>query len=135
MAFPDLVPSSRQFDPGDYPVKKQQMMDGFETRILYGSKRVNAKMQLTYQNISDTDVVKFWDHYEETRGTFETFRIGGTTGGAKAGMTLALATVIPFGSTSDTTGYGYWRYEGPPSVTSVYPGVSTVSVQLLAVIE
>jgi len=110
-------------------------MDGFETRILYGSKRVGAKMQLTYQNISDTDVVGFWDHYEEMKGTFQTFDIGLVDGGAKAGMTKELRTVIPFGSGSDTTGYGYWRYAGPPSVTSVYPGVSTVSVQLLAVIE
>ena len=135
MAFPDLVPSSRQFTPGNYPVKANQMMDGFETRILYGSKRVGATLSLSYSNIEDTDVVKFWDHYDEVKGTFETFVIGGADGAAKAGMTKDLATVVPFGTSKDPEGYGSWRYAESPAVTSVYPGVSNVSVKLLAVLE
>jgi len=125
MAFPSTAPSTRSVNYGDYPVKSVQMMDGFETRILYGSKRVGVELQLAYNNIADAIAEQFLSDYDTQRGTFGTFPLPSST---TDGMEQGLANQIP--GVSDTQ----WRYAGPPTVNSVYPGVSSVTVTLLAVL-
>ena len=39
MAFPSLVPSTRTFDAGNWPVKTYKAQSGAEVRILYGNRR------------------------------------------------------------------------------------------------
>ena len=73
MAFPSLVPTSRSFDAGDYPIRTFKSQNGAETRILYGSDRTNVKLQLSYANIGDALAELFLDHFDETKGTFNTF--------------------------------------------------------------
>jgi hypothetical protein len=75
MAFPSLIPTSRAFDPGDYPIKTFKSQNGAETRILYGSERTNVKLQLSYANIGDASAELFLDHFDETKGTFSTFAL------------------------------------------------------------
>lgn len=123
MSFPALVPSSRQFDAGDFAVKKFNAQDGAEFRILYGDKRVGMTMKLGYQNIPDAQAELFLDHYHEMQGTFQQFSIGPMARGGWAGNLDAIGAVT-WGS--------LWRYDGPPQIDSVYPGVSTVSVSLKA---
>ena len=48
MAYPDIRPTSRSFDPGNWPVRTNAQ-NGAEVRLLYGSQRYN-KLQLSYQN-------------------------------------------------------------------------------------
>lgn len=125
MTYPTTTPTSRSFSYGNYPVKTSQMMDGFETRILLGSKRTGVEMNLQYNNIADDLAKNFLDHFESQKGTYLTFDLpAGTT----TGMSPSLAGVIP--GVSDTQ----WRWAEPPAVTSVYPGVSSVSVKLVAVL-
>ena len=59
MPFPNLKPTSRSFDAGDYPIKTFQSQSGVETRILYGSRRTGAQLSLSFDNISDTDANAF----------------------------------------------------------------------------
>ena len=133
MEFPQIAPTSRNFSYGDYPVKATNMMNGFETRILFGNMRFNAELQLQYANIADAEAAKFLQHFDNVTGTFEQFNIGASgnpsaTAGPKKGATAELGRQIP------GQGAGTWRYKEPPQVTSVYPGVSSVSVTLIAVL-
>ena len=133
MEFPQIAPTSRNFSYGDYPVKATNMMNGFETRILFGNMRFNAELQLQYANISDAEAVAFLKHFDTVTGTFEQFNIGASgdpsaTAGPKKGATAELGRQIP------GEGAGTWRYKQPPQVVSVYPGVSSVSVTLIAVL-
>ena len=127
MPFPDLVPTARTFESGDYPVKTFKAQNGAETRILYGSNRTNMKLSLTYANIFDADAEQFLDHYHEVQGTFQTFSVGGTdtTRGGWEGNKDAL------GAQSQGSRY---RYESPPQVVQVRPGVSSVTVNLIGVL-
>ena len=84
MAFPSIVPSTRNFSPGDFPVKTFKSQSGAETRILYGSKRTGMKLALSYRNITDANAELFLDHYHEMKGTYTTFGVGSQTG-AKEG--------------------------------------------------
>jgi len=57
MGFPTLAPSSRQFSLGEFPVKTFRAMDGYEVRLLYGSKLTKNQMSLTYNAIPDQSVL------------------------------------------------------------------------------
>ncbi len=125
--FPTLVPTSRSFEAGDFPIKTYKAQNGAEHRILYGSNRTGMRLSLSYANISDSNAELFLDHYDAMKGTFTTFVIGGTTGsrGGWQGNLDALG--------AQTHGNNY-RYEGPPQLTQVRPGISTVTVNLIGVL-
>ena len=128
MAFPTLIPNSRQFDPGNWPVKSYNAQNGTEIRLLYGSQRFNLQINLSYTNIADADAEAFLAHYIEQNGTFRAFNF--TTEEATAifggwkGTPAAL--LAPAGVE--------WRYDAPPKIDSVVPGISSVSVSLRGVI-
>jgi len=126
----DLVPSARTFESGDYPVKTYKAQNGAEHRILYGDKRTNMKLSLTYANILDADAELFLDHYDTVQGTFQTFSLGSINGvnptrGGWEGNKDALG--------AQAQGNDY-RYEGPPQVAQVASGRSTVTVNLIGVL-
>ena len=126
MAFPDLVPTSRSFDAGDYPIKTFKSQNGKEHRILYGSNRTNMKLSLSYANITDANAELFLDHYDEVQGTFGTFGIGRDAGkGGWEGNEDAI------GASDHGNSY---RYESAPQLVQVRPGISTVTVNLIGVL-
>jgi hypothetical protein len=123
MAFPTLSPTSRDFSPGDWPIKRFNAQSGAEVRILYGSQRVNAKISLGYDNISDSNAQLFLDDYDEQIGTLRTFD-----------LPSAVRTGWSGGSESiDAPDGTKWRYESEPAVRAVRPGRSSVTVNLVAV--
>ncbi len=124
--FPDLIPTSRTFEAGDYPVKTFKAQNGAEHRILYGSTRTNMKLSLTFANITDADAELILDHYDSIQGTFGTLIVTPSSG--KGGWQ----------GNEDAIGAGdhgnSYRYENAPQMTQVRPGISTVTVNLIAVI-
>lgn len=122
MPFPTLKPSSRSFDAGDYPIRTFRSQSGVEARILYGSRRTGAQLQLSYENVTDTDANGFVTHFDEARGTYGTFALPAA---AATGWTPG---TIPAGAGNQ------WRYDGPPQITNVRPGRSSVQVKLVAVL-
>ena len=124
--FPKIPPTSRSFTPGDYANTKFRAVSGAEFRIQYGSKPTGMKMQLQYANITDAQAEKFIKHFYQQSGTFKSFVFVDAADGAKAG----------WAGTSNALGAEFydsdWRYEDPPQLQSVYPGVSTVTVNLIA---
>jgi hypothetical protein len=122
MAFPQLRPTSRDFSPGDWPTKRFNAQSGTEIRILYGSQRTNAKLSLTYTNITNVSGQLFLDDYNSTYGTLRTF---------------TLPSVI-FTGWPNTTGLNAppgtrWRYETEPKIQHFYAGRCSVSIELIAV--
>jgi hypothetical protein len=125
MPFPTLRPTSRNYQPGDWPVKTYTAMSGAEVRIRYGNQRSNAQLSLGYDNISDAQAETFLTHYNEVEGTFRTFAVPAA---ASTGWT---GTATAFSPGSANAAY---RYAGPPQITSVRPGRSSVSVELIGVV-
>ena len=82
MDFPSFVPSSRNYNLGDYAVRTFRAQSGAESRILYGDSRFGTTLELQYQNIADKNAETFMVHYENMKGTFKTFPItAGVMGG------------------------------------------------------
>lgn len=123
MAFPDLRPAAREFTPGDWPSKRFNSQSGSEIRVLYGSRRINAKLSLTFENITDANAQAFLVDYTAQYGTFKTFTLPASV---FAGWTADRTSInAPVGTA--------WRYDSEPKVQSVFPGRSTVQVTLVAV--
>lgn len=121
MPFPSLVPTSRDFNPGDYPIKQFRSQSGAEIRILYGDSRTGMVLDLAYDNVTDANADLFLTHYNEVKGTYNTFTLPSA---AKTGWAGAAASL-------DVSGVNAWRYAEPPTVTAVRPGRSSVRVQLI----
>ena len=128
LPYPPLAPSSRSISVGDYPIKKYKAMDGVEVRILYGSQESGATMQLTYQNITDELASDFVRHFRSTKGTYERFPVAQEVYAGWDGDSTTGADQIFRGENAR------WRYEGPPTIASVRPGISTVQISLITVL-
>lgn len=124
MAFPTLKPTTRDFSPGDWPIKRFNSQSGAEVRILYGSQRTNAKLSLGYDNITDANAQSFLDDYAAQYGTLRTFDLPTEAQTGWSGSTSSI----------DAAPGTKWRYESEPQVRSVRPGRSSVTVDLVAVI-
>jgi hypothetical protein len=128
MDFPNLIPSSRAFEAGDYPIKSFKSQNGSEVRLLYGSRRTGMTMTLSYDNIADTQAEKFIEHYHEMRGTYRTFTVDDLEGGMRTGWEGDRRNLGAFAWGNE------WRYAGPPTLQSVRSGRSSVQVKLVTVL-
>jgi len=127
MAFPTLAPTSRQFTGGDWPIAKFQSQNGSEARILYGDRRVGHTLSLSYNNITDTEAESFFTDYYAQQGTYKTFPLPQPITGSAGKGWSGSATFFNAGAGAQ------WRYAEAPQLTSVYPGVSSVTIKLVAV--
>ena len=128
MSYPEaLVPSARQYDPGDWPVKTFKAQNGAEVRILYGSKRTGMKLQLKYDNIRDQDAELFLQHFNDRKGTFLSFHFSVAQPAAKKGW-AGDPSVLGAAAAGNA-----WRYAEAPAITNVRPGRSSVTVNLVGV--
>ena len=123
MAFPSLTPTGRQFTPGNFPSKSYNSQSGAEVRILYGSRRVNATLSLSYSNVQDASAESFLNDYLDQLGTFRTFTLPTSVFEGWSGSSSSL----------DAPSGTRWRYDSQPQVQSVRPGISSVTVALRAV--
>ena len=131
MAYPDLKPTARSVRFGDWPVKTFRAQNGKELRLLYGNKRTGAELELTYDNIEDSQAAQFLSHYEDMRGSYEAFEVSAASragwnrdpGGPRFGT--------PFNEPDDNR----YRYADAPAITSVRPGRSSVTVRLVSVLR
>lgn len=124
--YDTLVPTSRTFTPGNYAVKTYTAINGTEHRLLYGNTRTQMTLDLTFANITDSEAAGILSHFDEMAGTFLTFALPPGDVGAKGGWKAN----DEFGMNANG---GAWRYDSPPQMQSVFPGISTVTVTLRGV--
>jgi len=124
MAYPTLTPTSRNYNSGDYPVKTFKSQSGAESRILYGNRRTGMTLDLQYDNITDPNAELFLDHYDETKGSYTTFVLPTSALSGWSGNTDAI----------DAATANSWRYDGPPQITNIRPGISSVQIKLVGVL-
>ena len=140
--FPNIAPSQRAYTPGTYPTKQFQSLNGSVTELQYGSKEVDSKLQMTFKNISDDEAWLIFDNYLKVNGGSR-----GSTGErdfvlfdpasahpALAGISNQQLRERIAERVSNAPQLRY-RYVKPPTITSVFPGRSTVTVELRGYLE
>jgi hypothetical protein len=128
VAFPALKPSGRSYNPGEYPQTEFKALNGATTRMLYGNRRTNAELSLDFQNISDSEAALILANYERVAPTADWVSFTTATGAVGAGSTLAPYLL-------ESASGLRWRYAAPPSVSSVFPGISTVQCRFVGQLD
>ncbi len=128
-SFPSVKPSSRSYNPGEYPQTKFEAQNGAKTIMRYGKNRVNATLTLGFSNISDADAALILANYEDVNSDWDYVTFNGGYATAGVTNTSLLAYLRESGSGLK------WRYSGPPSVTSSFKGKSNVSCSFVACLD
>jgi hypothetical protein len=128
-SFPSIKPSSRSYNPGEYPQTKFEAQNGVKTIMRYGKNRVNATLQLGFSNISDADAALILSNYEDVNSDWDYVTFSSANGTAGVGSTNLSNYFKESGSGLK------WRYSGPPSVTSTFKGLSNVSCSFVACLD
>jgi len=132
--FPNIKPSSRSYTPGRYPQVEFVAQNGAKTVLRYGNKKVDAKLSLGFTNITDSQANEILDLYEEVNSDYD--YISFSTTGAMAGISNnnLLFKEIEIDQNDRSFKLRY-RFDGPPTVTSVRPGRSNVQCKFVACLD
>ena len=137
--FPAILPapSTRTYSPGEYPQVEFEAQNGVKTVIRYGKNRINSSLTLSYNNISDdlaghiianyVSVMSVYDYVD-----FDDSKAMDGIEDTQAGSGFALTKYM---KESPDFSAQKWRYDGPPAVTSVYPGRSNVQCKFVACLD
>ena len=123
----NLVPSTRSYSPGDYPQVEFESQNGVKTVIRYGKNRTGSSLSLGFDNILDSDAAAILKNYEDINSIWDEVTFTGTNVINGADSTLQSYLI-------ERTELK-WRYDGPPEVTSVYPGRSNVQCKFVACLD
>jgi len=121
--FPEICPVSRRFTAGQYPTRRFNSISGAGTTRLYGSKAFDARLDLEFI-VNDEFVAAIFDSWYASFGQF---------------TKLTLPEPIIAGSDelldSVTPDYLEWYWDREPTIETIQPGLSRVTVNLVARLE
>ena len=123
----NVTPSTRSYSPGEYPQVEFEAQNGVKTVIRYGKNRTGSSLSLGFDNILDSDAAAILKNYEDINSIWDEVTFSGTNVINGADSTLQSYLI-------ERTELK-WRYDGPPEVTSVYPGRSNVECKFVACLD
>jgi hypothetical protein len=128
-AFPSIKPSSRSYTPGTYPQSVFESQNGTQTIVRFGNKRVDSKLELSFNNISNAQAAQIIANYEQVNSVWDYVTFSETD--AIVGVNnSSLANYMK----ESGSGLKY-RYSEPPSIQSSVPGRSSVTCSFVAVLD
>jgi len=137
--FPNIKPSSRTYSPGKYPQTEFVAQNGAKTVLRYGDKQVDAKLTLNFTNISDSQAFAILENYRLVNSVYDyvTFnQNSGLAGIGGDGHTMPDGSLGNLAAYVDAVPLGLrYRYESPPTVTSVKPNRSNVQCKFVACLD
>jgi hypothetical protein len=119
--FPAIKPNARSLTLGDYPQLSYLGPSGVGVRFLQNTKRVEHKLSLTYNSLTEAQITLILDHYNGQEGSLIPFVL-------PAEVWVGYSTV-PVSSVDYE-----WRYASAFSVQPSMPGRFNVSIELESVI-
>ena len=138
--FPsNIKPSSRSYTPGRYPQTEFVAQNGAKTILRYGDKQVDAKLTLNFTNILDSEAFEILENYRQVNSVYNFVTFNKDSGLAGIGRT---GNTTPDGSLGNLATYVAagglglrYRYDGPPTITSVRPDRSNVQCKFVACLD
>jgi len=128
--FPEICPSSRSFKPGTLPRTRFEAQNGNVSFVQFGVIFTNAELTVQFKNITNDLTVSILEHYESVTGD-DWVSFGSYPDEGILAIDDELYRFIDKGS----RGRLRWQYAESPTVTSVYPGISTVSCKFIGSLQ
>ena len=126
-AFPSFAPTSRSFTPGIYPQRSYRSLSGVVIKRTFGNAPSQATLDMNFDNVADSTVAAIINHYRNQTAVNRRFQLSAITMG---GMDSSLVSIA-----NGTVDNLRFEYKDPPSVQSIRPGRSSVSVSLIGEIR
>lgn len=137
--FPaDISPSQRRYKPGVFPQGEFQGLNGAVTTVQYGRRPVDSELELVFRNIKDSKAYEIYENYLVVNGAGDgdlernwvNLPVAQALGSMAGIYSKSLAKAM-----AESSNQRRYRYAEPPTITSVFPGVSTVTVKLRGFID
>tara|TARA_B100000212_G_C27381973_1_gene537498 strand:- start:2659 stop:3165 length:507 start_codon:yes stop_codon:yes gene_type:complete len=119
--FPSIVPTTRLYTPGDFPSAIQQSSNGTTTGFRRGNRRINQTLQLSFDNLTESQVTSIRDHYDGQNGSFERFFLSSSTWSGYNSPPVALVSDFA------------WLYATPPTISDGITSKWNVEIELISV--
>tara|TARA_R100001460_G_scaffold100029_2_gene143495 strand:+ start:3667 stop:4167 length:501 start_codon:yes stop_codon:yes gene_type:complete len=119
--FPSIIPTSRLYIQGDFPSAIQSSSSGVTTGFRRGNRRINQTIQLTFDNLTETQVNLIRTHYDGQSGSFKIFFLSSSTWSGY--------TTPPVALVSDFA----WLYATPPTISDGIVSKWNVEIELVSV--
>ena len=132
--FPSINCTARKYTPGFFPTKDFDSQNGSVTTLQYGNQLVNSRLEMTFANISDQDAYQIFENYKQANGGRDSqtgerdWVVVPLEGGPLDGI-ASNPLKQQMGEQVSGPDLRY-RYERPPTITSTFPGRSTIQVVL-----
>ena len=119
--FPTIIPTTRLYTQGDFPNAIQSSSSGATTGFRRGNRRINQTLQLTFDNLTETQVNLIRTHYDGQSGSFEIFYLSSSTWSGY--------TTPPVALVSDFA----WLYANAPTISDGIVSKWNVEIELVSV--
>ena len=119
--FPTIIPTTRLYTQGDFPSAIQSSSSGATTGFRRGNRRINQTLQLTFDNLSETQVNLIRTHYDGQSGSFEIFYLSSSTWNGYTSPPVALVSDFA------------WLYANAPTISDGIVSKWNVEIELVSV--
>ena len=119
--FPAIIPTTRLYTQGDFPSAIQSSSSGATTGFRRGNRRINQTLQLTFDNLTETQVNLIRTHYDGQNGSFEIFYLSSSTWSGYTSPPVALVSDFA------------WLYATPPTISDGITSKWNVEIELVSV--
>lgn len=119
--FPELIPATRIYTPGEYPNTAVRSWNGIESRTRHSNIFANSTLSVSFVGITETQLLSILSHFQGQRGSFESFDLS-------AEIWVGVQSPVYFNPVNYR-----WRYAQPPSVSDIPSGRHNVDVVLVSV--
>jgi hypothetical protein len=113
--FPSIKPNSRSISLGNAPQLEYAAISGANVRFLQGTKRVQQKLSMSFNAITESELYSIYDHYNGQEGSIIPFTL--------PAIVWSGYTTRPISSVDYE-----WRYAGTFTIAPV--GVNRFSIQI-----
>lgn len=144
IAFPYITPSTRVYTAGRYPTRIVDFQNGSQSAIRYGNRRSQSQLLLEFANVEEKWAVKILKCYERVNENWNYVRFNKgddiddpdiDRGGAWEGVEDPDLVSQWYQENFVDASMTYWRFAEPPTITSVAPGIVSISCSFVSYLD
>ena len=119
--FPSITPSTRLYTQGNFPSAIQSSSTGVTTGFRRGNRRINQTLELSFNNLTESQVTQIRNHYDGQNGSFNIFYLSAEV--------WAGYTTPPVPLVSDFA----WLYANAPTISDGIVSKWNIEIELVSV--
>ena len=119
--FPSITPTARLYTQGNFPSAIQASSNGVTTGYRRGNRRINQTLQLSFNNLTESQVTQIRNHYDGQNGSFTIFYLSAEVWAGY--ITPPVALISDFA----------WLYANAPTISDGIVSKWNVEIELISV--